>query len=78
MQALVFDHQKAVVFCQTLRLRDRSDLYKIARPANGQIGQPIVFRFAASCAYHYFPAGLPGEQISGFRFCDRPDLIDFQ
>jgi hypothetical protein len=59
-------------------LPDGTGLELIATPAHGQIGGPVVFRFAATHADGHLPAGVFGEP-PGFRgFCQHADLVGLQ
>src|SRR5260221_8774675 len=54
--SLAFDFKQAVVFGEALGLRDRSDLDLITAPAHREVGQPIVFGFAAAGADRHLPS----------------------
>src|SRR5262249_21735271 len=70
--------EKAIVFGEPFRARQRSVLEEIALPANGKVGCPVVFGFAATYTDGHLPAGgarqLQGVQGAG----QRADLVHLE
>src|SRR5438034_4098111 len=60
-----FDFQQAIVFCQSFRLGNRSDLDLISGPSDGKVRQPVILRLATAGADGDRPAGASRE-LQGF------------
>src|SRR4051812_19078275 len=72
----LFDFEEAVVFGEAFGLADGADFDLVAGPADGEVGEPVVFGFAAAGAEGDFPVRGLGE-FEGFGgFGEGADLVD--